>query len=234
MLLEYRYTENCVFKSGCPREKKIGCDPSCTIQPEFYYLLKTSNLPERYETAKKLFPSVEDMDAFTTLAEIKNDIENFVKNGRTLYLWSYNYGNGKTEWLTKLMKSYMATICVGNEFSDRCWFEFIPTFLLTAKNFEDRETANEHISALMKRELCILDDIGAVRTSEYDISVLTNIINTRYAKSLSTLYSSNLHPDELYKINSRIADRACTDIVIELKGDGRRKGVATYKRRETN
>lgn len=232
--MEYRYTENCVFKGNCPREKRIGCDPSCTIQPEFYYLLKTSNIPERYEMPKKIFPSDEDKEAFCVLADIKDDIEAFVKSGRNLYLWSKEYGNGKTETAIKLMKSYMATICVGNEFKDRCWFEFIPTFLLTAKNFEDRETANEHISALTKRELCILDDIGAVKTSDYDISVLTNIINTRYAKTLSTLYTSNLSPDELYKINDRIADRACTDIVIELRGKGRRKGISTYERRETN
>ena len=232
--MEYRYTEDCVFRGNCPREKKIGCDPSCTIQLEFYYLLKTSNIPEKYEKAKKVFPSPEDIDSFHTLAKIKDDIEVFVKEGRTLYLWSHEYGNGKTEWLTKIMKSYMATICIGNEFKDRCWFEFIPTFLLTAKNFENRAKANEHIEALMKRELCILDDIGAVKTSEYDISVLTNIINTRYSNSLATLYSSNLSPDEMYKINSRIADRACTDVVIELTGGGRRKGISTYERREHN
>lgn len=231
-ILEYRYTENCIFKGSCPREKRVGCDPSCTIQPEFYYLLKTSNIPERYENPKKLFPSDEDKKAFNVLADIRDDIEEFVKHGRTLYLWSREYGNGKTEMSIKLMKSYMATICVGNEFKDRCWFEFVPTFLLTAKNFEDRDSANKHITALMKRDLCILDDIGAVKTTEYDISVLTNIINTRYSNSMSTIYTSNLSPEEMQRINNRIADRACTDVVIELRGAGRRMRTSTYERRE--
>ena len=64
---EYTYSENCILKDVCPRQKKIGCDSSCTIQPEFMYLYETSNIPKDMLQKTVLYPTKRDNDAFCTL-----------------------------------------------------------------------------------------------------------------------------------------------------------------------
>lgn len=223
---EYRYTEDCILKGKCPKE----CNPSCTIQPELYYLLDNSNIPEAYKRPKTLRPESKDLEVFYTLKDIQEDIEMFVQEGRILYLWGYQSGCGKSEFSCKLMKTYLVMKCFGNGFKDRAWFEYVPSFLLLAKNFEDKESRQEHIKNLVTRDLVVLDDIGAIRNTQYDIAVLSDIINTRYSKGLATIYTSNLPPDEL-QIDDRLISRLASDIVLEIKGNSHREPTNTYKRK---
>jgi hypothetical protein len=223
---EYRYSEDCLLKGNCPKR----CNPSCTIQPELYYLLENSNIPELYKKPKLLYPAPEDFNAFTTLSEIKKDAEYFVKEGRFLYIWGAYSGCGKSEWSCKILQTYLAIMCTGNGFKDRGWFEYIPSFLLLAKNFEDKEKRQEHINNLLNRDLVVLDDIGAVRNTQYDITVLSDIINTRYSKRLATIFTSNVAPTDL-DIDQRLVNRLESDIVIEIKGKSRRESTSNYKRK---
>ena len=229
---EYKYTENCWFKGSCPREAKQGCDPNCNIQAEFSYLLNTSNIPKDYMKSVTLYPDDADYEAFKTLATIKQDIESFVDEGRFLYIWGKSTGTGKTNWSTKLLKTYLAVKCVGNNFADRGWFEYVPSFLLLAKEFENPEARKEHIDNTMKRDLVILDDIGAVQNSNYDISTLSNIIDYRYSNGLATIITGNIEPAKLESsIGVRLADRVLSDIAIEFKGGSNRSYTNTYVRK---
>jgi len=230
MEFEYRYTDNCIFKEVCPRKRRLGCDEHCTIQPEFYYLLNTSNIPKEYMKSVRLYPDSIDEKVFYVLKDILEDVEVFVEEGRTLYLWSKYVGNAKTSFACKILKSYLASICIGNKFRDRGFFEYIPSFILLAKEFKNKER-ELHIDALLHRDLVILDDIGSIKNTEYDITVLLDIINTRYSNGLATIYTSNVSPNELFKNNLRITDRICSDIVLELKGKGRRVSTNIYKRK---
>ena len=223
---EYRYTEDCILKGKCPKE----CSPSCTIQPELYYLLDSSNIPEAYKRPKVLRPEQRDVEVFFVLRAIQEDIEMFVQEGRILYLWGTNVGNGKTEMACKIMKTYLLMKCFGNGFKDRAWFEYVPSFLLLAKDFENKEKRQEHINNLTTRDLVILDDVGAIRNTQYDIAVLSDIINTRYSKGLATIYTSNLSPNDL-QIDERLKDRIASDIVLEIQGDSHRESTNTYKRK---
>ena len=84
---------------------------------------------------------------------------------------------------------------------------------------------------MTNRDLVILDDIGAVYNTQYDIVVLSDIINTRYSNGLATIITSNISPSDMGKSLSRITDRMCSDIVLELRGSGRRQYVSKYKRK---
>ena len=232
MEYQYTYNENCWFKENCPRERKVGCDASCPIRSEFDYLINTSNIPNEFRKKITLYPEREDLDAFHTLKDIQLDIELFTEQGRTLYLWSRFTGNSKTSWVTKIMNTYLAVMCYGNGYKDLAWFEYAPSFVLMAKEFKNNERL-EHIKNLSERPLCIIDDIGAVNPSNYDMSVLSSIIDTRYSKGLATLYTSNISPDNLeLLLGARNADRILSDIVIELQGTGRRGSTSEYKRKE--
>lgn len=232
MEYQYTYNENCWFKENCPRETKVGCDASCPIRSEFDYLINTSNIPNEFRKKITLYPEREDLNAFHTLKDIQLDIELFTEQGRTLYLWSRFTGNSKTSWVTKIMNTYLAVMCYGNGYKDLAWFEYAPSFVLMAKEFKNNERL-EHIKNLSERPLCIIDDIGAVNPSNYDMSVLSSIIDTRYSKGLATLYTSNISPDNLeLLLGARNADRILSDIVIELQGTGRRGSTSEYKRKE--
>lgn len=146
-----------------------------------------------------------------------------------LYLTDNMIVTHNTSWVCKIMKTYLASICIGNEFRDRAWFEYIPSFLLLAKDFESTER-KLHIEALAKRDLVILDDIGAVYNTQYDITVLSDIINTRYSNGLATMITSNISPSNMNKSLTRLTDRMCSDIVLEIQGKGRRKSVSKYVR----
>lgn len=223
---EYRYSENCLLKGKCLRE----CNPSCTIQPELYYLLENSNIPDLYKKPKLLYPNEEDLTTFTTLKEIKEDVEIFTSEGRFLYIWGTTSGTGKSHYACKILQTYLAIKCVGNGFKDRGWFEYVPSFLLLAKNFEDKVTRQEHIDNLANRDLVVIDDIGSVRNTQYDITILSDVINSRYSRNLATIFTSNVKPEEL-EIDDRLISRLASDIVLEFKGGTRRKSTNVYKRR---
>lgn len=179
-----------------------------------------------------LYPDDKDYEAFKTLATIKQDIESFVSDGRFLYIWSSICGNSKTTWATKLLKTYLAVKCVGNNFADRGWFEYVPSFLLLAKEFESPDERKEHIDNTMKRDLVILDDIGAVQNSNYDVSTLSNIIDYRYSNGLATIITGNIPPSDLSRsISVRLADRVLSDVAIEFKGGSNRTFTNTYIKR---
>ena len=227
----YTWDNDCIFKETCIKRKKGNCNETCNIRPEFEYLISSSNIPEKFQKPVVLNAEEEDLTAFQTLAQIKEDVLNFVKDGRVLYLWSHNIGNSKSSWSCKILNTYLALISNGNCFKDRAWFEYVPTFLLLSKEFKS-EDRNIHIQNCMDRELIVIDDIGAVNNSNYDISVLSSIIDNRYSKNLATIYTSNLSPNELERnIGVRLADRVCSDIVIQLKGGGRRKSTSKYSKK---
>lgn len=220
----------CVFKGNCPKERRDGCTKHCNIYQEFEYLINSSNIPDEYKEKKVLYPQQVDYGSFVTLKKIQQDITSFVASGRTLYLWSNNLGNGKTSFAVKMLKTFLAMRCIGNRFADLAYFIYTPTFLLDMKNFKQEEERENLINAVMNRELVVVDDLGAVQGSQYDLTTLSTLIDRRYSNRLSTIYTSNLSISALSScIGSRLADRIASDIVIELKGSSRRSYTNTYQ-----
>ena len=225
-MAERTYKE-CWFKDNCNKE----CNMACGTFNEFKYLLDNSNIPEMYKEPKKLYPETVDLEAFKTLANIKNDIENFVDNNRQLYLWSKNTGNGKSNFICKILLTYLALIATGNGFNldNGVYFCYLPDLVTLTTSFENKDR-DKILNAIMTRKLVVLDDVGAsVVNSSFVATNLSQIIDTRYRNNLATLYTSNLSEDELTNhYGSRIADRILSDISIELKGQGRRTTTHTY------
>ena len=204
---------------------------ACGTFNEFKYLLDNSNIPEMYKEPKKLYPETVDLEAFKTLANIKNDIENFVDNNRQLYLWSKNTGNGKSNFICKILLTYLALIATGNGFNldNGVYFCYLPDLVTLTTSFENKDR-DKILNNIMTRKLVVLDDVGAsVVNSSFVATNLSQIIDTRYRNNLATIYTSNLSEDELAShYGSRIADRILSDISIELKGQGRRTTTHTY------
>jgi DNA replication protein DnaC len=218
----YEYKSPCWFKGNCNIESKDNCGSGCSRYSEMHYLLNTSNIPDGMIEPNMLYPEEIDYEAFKTLASIKEDIENFVDKGNFLYLWGENCGSGKSSWVIKMLKTYLALKHIGNNFKDIAWFEYVPTFMLLAKEFKSKDR-EEHIEALMSRDLVILDDIGCVATSKYDYSILISVIDSRYSNNKSTLFTSNLSPKDLESaLDARLADRILSGYEVRIQGASRR------------
>ena len=195
--------EKCWYKEVCSQE----CTSSCLRYTEMKYLMDNSGIPSSRQYPKPLNGG-SDYDAFCYLADIKNDIVNFVKNGENLYICSNNTGNGKTSWAIKLMLKYFDEVWAGNGFRTRGMFVHVPTLLNQLKNF-DSPLPQEYKENLVKADLIIWDDIASVPISNYDNSQLLSYIDQRALNDKSNIYTGNItNIDDLEKtVGSRLASR---------------------------
>lgn len=139
----------------------------------------------------------------------------FKEKGMGLYIYSGTKGSGKT----------MLSCCILNEISKRYpgSVKFVNTldFLeMTKKGFQGME--NE-VNALYEAELLVIDDIGVQMSKDWVDTVFYRLINARYTNRLPTIYTSNLHVEDL-RMDDRITDRIeSTTFLIQLPEESVRK-----------
>jgi DNA replication protein DnaC len=167
-----------------------------------------------------------DLEQFKQLAAIENDIVNFVKEGKNLYLHSANCGNGKSSWSIRLAQAYFNKIWARSESSCRVLFISVPRYLLAIKdNISNRNTYAEYIKEnVLEADLVIFDDLAAKMGSEFELTHLLNIIDNRISLGKSNIYTSNLNRQQLYnalgeRLTSRVANMS---VDIELFGADKR------------
>jgi len=229
---EFKFKDDCPYKGACKDEEDKGCSSLCARYCELDYLLNTSNIPKTMRKQNKLRPmNDKDKETFVQLASIKSDINNFVYNGNNLYIWGNNTGSGKSFWASKLLKAYIGSVHIGNQFTDRCMFIYVPTLLVKIKDFTDNNARIELIRKVSTLDLVVMDDIGSVSTSKYDLTILSSIIDYRYSNGLSTIYTSNLAPDDLdATVDVRIADRVLSGYCMEITAGSMRGKGGVYNK----
>lgn len=212
--------KECWYKEVCVYE---FCT-NCIRFSEMKYLMENSGIPVNKQLPQTLTACPDDVDAFYKLADIKDNILNFVEDGNNLYICSNYTGNGKTSWALKLMLKYFDSVWAGNGFRVRGLFVNVPTLLLQLKNFKN-PISEDYKRNLMNCDLVIFDDIADVAISNYDYSNLFMIIDYRLQNGLSCIFTSNQTTKESLEklVGSRIASRVWnTSEVIEFKGKDRR------------
>ncbi len=213
--------ENCWYNSVCTEE----CTPSCIKYLEMKYLMDESYIPKKRQIPIQLMPETVDYNSFTELAELKANIVEFVSNGKSLYLYSKNTGNGKTSWSIKLMLRYFDRIWAGNGFRCRGVFVHVPTLLAKLKDFGNK---TEELYTLQQKiidcDLVIFDDIGVADLSNYDKSQLISFVDQRTLAFKSCIFTGNLGLKELkLAVGDRLASRIWgSTIKIELFGKDER------------
>ena len=210
--------EKCWYKEVC-KDKQCG---SCIRYSEMKFLMDNSGIPEKRQMPIKLSCEEIDRDSFMELADIKADIENFVQGGESLYIASGITGNGKTSWAIKLLLKYFDCVWAGNGMRVRGYFVHVPTFLNTLKDFNSDH--NELRNIIENADLVVFDDIAATKTSDYDVTQLLSLIDTRMYKGLSNIYTGNVDTkDGLEKVlGTRLTSRVWAGEVIVLRGKDRR------------
>lgn len=227
MAYEYVFDKDkCWYIKVCSKYNTPECNPGCIRYMEMDYLMQNSGIPRNRQYTVSLIPSKPDVNSFIALKEIKDDMIEFVKNGESVYIYSDNFGNGKTTWAIKLMQQFFDDVWAGNGFRCRGIFIHVPTFITKIKEGisrkdEDFETLK---SRLMTVDLVIWDDIAATKLSDYDHTNLLTYIDQRKLNQLSNIYTGNLGYEDLQDaLGNRLASRVWNDSTpIRFVGADRR------------
>ena len=216
--------------------RKDDCTQLCAICDNASYLLDLGKVAEarRWTTQLLLENSNEvDRNAFLSLKEIHDGIFEWVKNGKSLFLFSEISGNGKTSWANKLFMQFVFEYARLMSLKRKAelpepvvaWVNVPEMFEKFKLEMSTGEVDKTFRNNLMKARLLVLDDLGAEKSSEWAIGQLYLYINARLEAQLSTIITSNLSVDQLFEshyINKRTQSRLHSYREIELFGPDRR------------
>lgn len=217
---------DCWYKEVCSNFRD-DCDKTCGRFAEMKFLMEHSNIPKNKQRPIVLYPSECDYKSFVRLNEIKDNIVEFVEDGKNLYITSEIVGNGKTSWALKLLMKYFDEVWDGNGFRVRGLIVHVPTFLAKCKDFKTTDEEFEELKRLvLDVDLVVWDDIAGVTMSNYDYSQLLVCLDAREFKGLSNIFTGNISQRESLldalgaKITSRIWN-SNTEIVQFYGGERR-------------
>ena len=209
-------------KDVCPyinNETKI-----CMRKYKINYLLDQALLSDAQKIRKALLLDVNkiDLQAFTNLNIIKNDIISFAKNGDNIYIYSKIPGNGKTSWAIKLIQSYINKIWAESQLTCRVLFINVPKFKASISNQSDYiDHINRYVNSA---DIVVWDDIGTKVATEFEHEHLLSLIDSRLLDNKANIFTSNIIPNELSGfIGDRLASRIInTSKSIEFLGADKR------------
>ena len=126
-----------------------------------------------------------------------------------------------------MVETYFNKIWLKSELKCRVLFISVPRFLLELKsNISEKSEYVEHINNnVLDCDLVIWDDIATKLGTEFELSHLLSIIDTRINNGKSNMFTSNLSGVELNKaLGDRLYSRIqnYSDVVIELQGKDKR------------
>ena len=221
----------CWFKKICPKYKN---DPEyclthdCIMNTKMNYLINYSLLSAKDKYPIPLIPDADgtDADKFLQLKEIQVDINDFVTEGKNLFIYSKITGNGKSAWAKKLLLSWFNSIVYYTEFECRGLYINLPRFFNEMKN--DITTPSDYIqfikTKLPEADLVIWDEIGIKNLTNWEHDILLSYINQRVENGKANIFTSNMIPEE---IREKLGDRLYSRIIqmstlIELNGKDKR------------
>ena len=125
-----------------------------------------------------------------------------------------------------MVEAYFNKIWLKSELKCKVLFISVPRFLLELKsNISEKSEYVEHINEnVLDCDLVVWDDIGNKVGTEFEISHLLSIIDTRINRGKANIYTSNILPEQLgnlldIRLGSRIANASeC----IQFKGGDKR------------
>ena len=224
---------NCYLQDTC--KKKFNgrtCkedDIFCLRLFKIDSLFNNALLSEKQKVKIPLHPDANgtDLETFKLLKSIEEHINEFVLNGKNLFIHSTITGNGKTSWAIRLIQAYILRIWPESGIEDcPALFINVPRFLLSLKDsISNQNDYIDHIKKyILDSNLVVWDEVGVKTLSDYDHEHLLNLINTRLDEGKSNIYTSNLSSNEL---REKVGDRLYSRIVnistdIELFGADKR------------
>lgn len=172
--------------AGDPSERRVTrCD--CFLQEQSLHLLKASSIPGRYESCD--FSSYKT-DGSNGLQMAKMTVEKWASQyplDRTGLLLIGPSGVGKTHLSVAALKhlTNKGFHCLF------CDYRELLKQIQNSYNSSVQATELEVLRPVFETEVVLLDDIGAVRPSEWVWDTVSLILNTRYNNKQTTIITSN-------------------------------------------
>ena len=156
---KFTFNKNkCWFRNNCSMYNTENCNCACKIYFQYYYLVNLANIPQNKQQPEELILQAgDDRKKYEYLSKVKDNINEFVKEGCNLYLYSPYYGNGKTTWAIKLMSKYFSNIWPGNGTRCRGLFINVDEFLM--KKRAAIKTPDPRLEEIEKLRKDIMDSI---------------------------------------------------------------------------
>lgn len=225
----------CTFRDKCKKHRENQCPAQDADLPQFCArLFKIDVLQKEALLTDKQCEYVplridadgSDREAFLELKQIEASIESFVQEGRNLYIYSKNTGNGKSSWALRLLNAYFEKIWYKSDIECRGLFINVPRFLIALRdNISQRSEYIQHIKeSAFDADIIIWDDIATKGFTTFEMENIYNIVNSRLEEGKANIYTSNLVGTELEEaMGSRLYSRVMNmSQVIEFVGADKR------------
>ena len=225
-------SKDCFLYDSCKKYKLGKCnledDQFCIKLFKLDYLYRESLLTaaQREYVALRIDADGTDRDEFIQLKNIENSIEEFVKSGSSLYIFSNTCGNGKTAWAIRLIQAYFNSIWHKCDLNCKALFISVPRFLLALKdNISHKSEYIEHIKAkVLDADLVVWDEVATKSITQFEHEHLLSLINSRIDLNKAQIFTSNVSPENLREVvGERLYSRVVNlSTVLEFRGADKR------------
>lgn len=140
--------------------------------------------------------------------------------GENILIQSKNVGNGKTHLAIAILKIFGSQNGGVNKFVN-----FSNLMLDIKSTFNDSKDHTEHeiIKKYCSYEMLVIDDIGAEKASDYNMSVLYIILNNRYEAAKPTVITTNMSGEDIVsQYGKRILSRLRSGYLVTLNSKDKR------------
>lgn len=216
--------DKCWYSAIC--DKSRCGDNFCIRHYKMESLTYLALMSGKLKYSIPLKPDEVDLPAFRRLKEIKDGIDDFVKEGRNLLIFSKNTGVGKTEFAKKLLLSWFDKIWATTDFECRGLFVSLPKLMSSMKeNISKENDYFQYVQSVIElADLVVWDEMNYKDLTTFEHDYLLNIIGGRIAVGKANIFTSNYTLDQIeQKLGSRLSSRiiGCSEC-IELKGSDKR------------
>lgn len=217
----------CWYVESCEEE----CH-NCLIYIQMKWQFDNSGLPKAKYKPIRLIATEDNMPIFTRLNEIRKGIDQFVKEGRNLYIGGLSTGTGKTSWAIKMLQTYFHYNAIGNHGRVTGMFVSTTELLLQLKDFNN-PLPQEYKNNLLNADLVVWDDIAVSGMSAYDYTQLFTLIDKRILNDKSNIFTSNYVSADKFSecMGTRLASRIwdTSEKVFIKGGDWRGRVTDNFK-----
>lgn len=222
-------SNECWLKDTCKKYKQNRCTDSefCLklFKLDFLYCQSLLSAKQCNKISLRIDGDGTDKNEFLKLKEIETNIEEFVRKGENLYIYSSICGNGKTAWSIRLLQSYLNAIWYKADLCCVALFINVPRFLMTLKESFTHE--NNYINHIKKNvltaDIVVWDEIGYKAATQFETDQLLNLINTRLDLNLSNIYTSNIDTEALFELLGQRLGSRIINLSTCIKFNGKDK-----------
>ena len=187
-------------------------------------MTKTSAIPRRFINSN-LYGGCHDVQkaAYSVGRDFVDTFDESLRSGAGLMLFG-GIGTGKTHLACAIANALLA------EFKLVMYCTVIEAVMMVKQSWSGSSELSEYevYQQFAVPELLILDEVGVQHGSDFEVMVITSIIDARSRRCLPTIAISNYSPEKVIEI---IGDRAFDRLmgfggkVIEMRGDSLRQKV---------